>query len=301
MQRNIVGERGVLSLVGRVRPRGRKDNFAKKRMEFAAARHLGSDGSYYDSQSGRHVPFHDERKINAYLRSSIDCVEIVEAALLHSMDSVKALGVAGSVLTLPQQQPNELRLLEALSNIGEPKSVDENACTFFIRLPISHRFSSAQLRHTPANVNFCFEYMSEVTSITPFANGSTTSIGIFHPKYYIDVDPISVASEVANLIDKTGSISYIVLDPTVQPPAETQSYTICDDEMVRLCEELAYLDVVGPTIKSRLVVPGRNPDHIEECLSIGISKYIVDDVDCLEILRDVVDDAGKELVINVIK
>ncbi|KAL3787473.1 hypothetical protein ACHAW5_005115 [Stephanodiscus triporus] len=273
-----------------------------------ATRHLGSDGSYYDSQSGRHVPFHDERKINAYLRSSIEDLEI-EAAILHSMDSAKALGVAGSVLTLPQRQrPRqdgdagiELRLLEALSNISEPASVDENAGTFFIRLPISHRFSSAQLRRTPANVNFCFEYMGEVTSITPFANGSKTSIGIFHPKYYIDVDPISVASEVANLIDETGSISYIVLDPTAQLPAETQSYTVCDDEMVRLCEELSYLDVVGPTIKSRLVVTGRNPDHIEECLSIGISKYIVDDVNCLEILGDVVDDAGKELVLNVIK
>ena len=97
-------------------------------------------------------------------------------------------------------------------------------------------------------------------------------------------------------------------------------YLVCAESMSRSCclrvrvesrtgkgdslqrrEELSYLDVVGPTIKSRLVVPGRNPDHIEECLSIGISKYIVDDVDCLEILRDVVDDAGKELVLNVIK
>ena len=275
-------------------------------------RHLGTGGTYYDSQSGQHVSIHNERKITAYLRSSIDDEEIARGgdALLKLLDAAKALGAAGSVLKLPQKPRqdggtgNELWLLEALGNINKSTPVDE---TLFIRLPMSHKFSSAQLLRTPANVNLCFEYTGEVTSFNPFANGSRTSVGIFHPKYYIDMDPISLASEVANLIDKTacegspGSISYIVLDPTVQHSADTESYKIWDDELVRLCEELSYLDVTGPTIKSRLVVPAHNPDHIQECLGIGISKYIVDDAECLEILGDVVEEAGKELILNVMK
>jgi hypothetical protein len=318
MQRIVVSVRGVFfSFAGHVRRRGGKVNFASRPMEFAI-RHLSTGGTYYDSQSGQHVSIHDERKITAYLRSSIDDDEIARGgdALLASMDAAKALGAAGSVLTLPQKLRrdggtggNELRLLEALGNITKPTPADEHDCALFIRIPMSYQFSLTQLLHTPAHVNLCFEYKREVTSFNSlFANGIRTSIGIFHPKYYIDVDPISLASEVANLIDKTasegspGSISYIVLDPTsVQHSADTESHTIWDDELVRVCEELSYLDVIGPTIKSRLVVPAHNPDHIEECLGIGISKFIVDDAECLEILGNVVEEAGKELVLNVMK
>ena len=312
---------------------------------FAPRRHIimgtgttgtgGQEGTYYDSQSGQHVPIHDERKITAYLRSSIDGddEEIIARgggggggggggdALLALMDAAKALGAAGSVvLTLPQTPRrdggtggNELRLLEALGNsITKPTPADENDCTLFIRLPMSHQLLSlTQLLRTPACVNLCFEYEREVTSFNSlFANGNRTSIGIFHPKYYTDMDPISLASDVANLIDKTategspGSISYIVLDPTtVQHSADTESYgsTIWGDELVRVCEELSYLDVTGPAIKSRLVVPAHSQDHVEECLGIGISKYIVDDAESLEMLGGVVEEAGKELVLNVRK
>ena len=90
MQR-IIGssERGgvFFSLAGHVvrrrGGRGGEVNFARSRMEsFAPRRHIimgtgttgtgGQEGTYYDSQSGQHVPIHDERKITAYLRSSID-------------------------------------------------------------------------------------------------------------------------------------------------------------------------------------------------------------------------------------
>ena len=316
---------------------GKEVNLARSRsMELLAPRrHLlgtgtGGRGTYYDSQSGQHVSIHDERKITAYLRSSIDGGDDEEIiargggggdALLALMDAAKALGAAGSVvLTLPQTPRrdggtggNELRLLEALGNsITKPAPADENDCTLFIRLPMSHQLLSlTQLLRTPACVNLCFEYEREVTSFNSlFANGNRTSIGIFHPKYYTDMDPISLASDVANLIDKTanegspGSISYIVLDPTtVQHSADTESYgsTILDDELVRVCEELSYLDVTGPAIKSRLVVPAHSQDHVEECLGIGISKYIVDDAESLEMLGGVVEEAGKELVLNVRK
>ena len=300
----------------------------------APRRHLlgtgtGGRGTYYDSQSGQHVSIHDERKITAYLRSSIDGGDNEEIiargggggdALLALMEAAKALGAAGSVvLTLPRTLRrdgstggNELRFFEALgNNITKPTPADENDCTLFIRLPMSHRLSLKQLLHTPACVNLCFEYEGKVPSCNSLlASGNRTSIGIFDPKYYIDMDPISLASDVANLIDKTategspGSISHIVLDPTtVQNSADTESYgsTIWDDELVRVCEELSYLDVTGPAIKSRLVVPAHNQDHVEECLGIGISKYIVDDAESLEMLRDVVEEAGKELVLNVRK
>ena len=69
----------------------------------------------------------------------------------------------------------------------------------------------------------------------------------------------------------------------------------------------------GSTIKSRLVVSALSSDQLEECLQIGITKYVIDyhnnnsddgsDSDSVEsrlnMLRDAVEENGKELVLNV--
>ena len=71
---------------------------------------------------------------------------------------------------------------------------------------------------------------------------------------------------------------------------------------------MSYLDVPGPTIKSRLIVSTLNNDQdvIEECLQIGINKYILDisdDIDDdlddrLRGLKDIVEEEGKELILT---
>ena len=92
---------------------------------------------------------------------------------------------------------------------------------------------------------------------------------------------------------------------------EAYQFTKYDDELVQLCEELSYLDVPGSTIKSRLVVSALSSDQLEECLQMGITKYVIDYNDNnsddgsdsvesrLNMLRDAVEENGKELVLNV--
>ena len=72
----------------------------------------------------------------------------------------------------------------------------------------------------------------------------------------------------------------------------------CGDGMVQLCEELSYLDVEGSTIKSRLIVSTMDDDQVEECLLMGISKYFVGDEMDLNMLKNIVQDQGKELILN---
>mmetsp|Transcript_3439 Transcript_3439/g.6277 ORF Transcript_3439/g.6277 Transcript_3439/m.6277 type:complete len:213 (-) Transcript_3439:2005-2643(-) len=94
-----------------------------------------------------------------------------------------------------------------------------------------------------------------------------------------------------------------------------------DDALVALCQELAYLDVTGPTMKSRLVVDASSPDQVEECLLMGINKFVLssssrsssssiqtdhhdDDMAAilmqaqLDWLQTVVQDQGKKLMIS---
>ena len=67
----------------------------------------------------------------------------------------------------------------------------------------------------------------------------------------------------------------------------------------------------GSTIKSRLVVSALSYDQLEECLQMGITKYVIDynnnnsddgsDIveSRLNMFRDAVEENGKELVLNV--
>ena len=101
-------------------------------------------------------------------------------------------------------------------------------------------------------------------------------------------------------------------DPIIMDNDDDTTLTSYDDELVQLCEELSYLDVPGSTIKSRLMVPTVSGDQLEECLQMGITKYIIDassgDDDGsesvesrLDMLRDAVEENGKELILDVMK
>lgn len=152
---------------------------------------------------------------------------------------------------------------------------------------------------------------SNVQSAMANFDGIQTSIGVFNPSYLLDDDPMLVAAQIASIIDTTseefgGTISNILVAPiTDNDDALSSSNGTCDDELVQLCEELSYLDVPGSTIKSRLVVSALSSDQLEECLQMGITKYIIDASDDSEsvesklaMLRDAVEESGKELILE---
>ncbi|KAL7523978.1 hypothetical protein ACHAWF_000768 [Thalassiosira exigua] len=260
-------------------------------------RRMSSD-TYYDSQSGRHVPVHDETKIAAYLRCG--------AGFRECLTTAGASGMAGVIVKLPQKSTeNEEDGISALlrslaSNMGNEKS------TIFSRLPPA-ALRNNPLETVPANINLCFEYEEgEDIHATIAASGLRDfSIGIFDPTYYRDEDPITVASRVANAIDASAEggggsyVSNILLDPDAASGKIEGDFD--PDDLVRLCEELSYLDVTGPTVKSRMVVAAVNKDQLEECLGMGISKFIVGDNEgrSLDMLMNAVEEQGKELVLDV--
>lgn len=285
---------------------------ATRRLQLLTTSRLLSSGTYYyDSQSGQHVPIYDESKVFAYLRSSIDYTAAIQrgdATIVELMNAHKTLGLAGSVLNFPHKNggtdgSDSSSLLQMLSNINEHLATwdETQEITVFIRMSEAHQLTATQqlpsFTLTSNDFNICYEYSDNATRITTITGHATvkSSIGIFDPKYFLYRDPISIASGVANIIDATttngSSISNIILDPPL--PDDTES---CDDELVRLSEELSYLDVTGPTIKSRLIVAAHSTECIDECLNIGISKFIVTDKDALHILRESVVKSGKQLI-----
>jgi hypothetical protein len=256
---------------------------------------------------------YDESKVFAYLRSSIEYTAAIQggdATIKELMNAHKTLGLAGSVLNFSHKDggtngSESLSLLQKLSNINEHLAItrdEKQESNVFIRMSEAHQLTATQQLPTftlPSNFNICYEYSDNATRVTTITGHASlrSSIGIFDPKYFLYRDPISIASGVANIIDATvskgSSIRNILLDPPL--PDDTEC---CDDELVRLSEELSYLDVTGPTIKSRLIVAAHSTDCVEECLNIGISKFIVTDKHALHILRESVVEAGKQLILN---
>ena len=106
-----------------------------------------------------------------------------------------------------------------------------------------------------------------------------------------DADAMLTASAVASIVDATaGGGDYVYLQGDN------------GDAMMELAEELAYLDVEGPTLKARLVVDltslttGDDDDSqaelVDECLMAGINKYVVEE-NRLQWLVDLVQAQGK--------
>ena len=280
---------------------------------------FSSGSTYYDSQSGQHVSIHDETKITAYLRKDNRTMTDDQSSAIW--ETAKEMGMAGSIITLPQQLQDDRCIAEVIKSLGNSSNNH-----IFFHIPPSQYYDlvvakeKQQLHNDtiiPQNINLCFEYnsndgehiSSNVQSAMANFDGIQTSIGIFNSKYLLDDDPMLVAAKIASTIDTTsefgGTISNILVAPITDSDDALGKSGACDDELVQLCEELSYLDVPGSTIKSRLVVSALSSDQLEECLQMGITKYIIDaDDDCesaesrLDMLRDAVEENGKELILE---
>ena len=98
-----------------------------------------------------------------------------------------------------------------------------------------------------------------------------------------------LASGVAQLLDDTGGGHYVM----VAGPGGA--------DIVQLCEELSYLDISGPTMKSRLMVnlahAGQDDDceeAVQECLALGVNKFVLDNnTERLDWLGQLVQAQGK--------
>lgn len=243
---------------------------------------LSGGKTYYDSQSGMHVPLHDENEISTYLHLDGDKWLVTDGIRkkVESLLEAREVGFVG--VRLRGHIDKQALLMEQLSEFAP-------GFTLFYG---SHRVQKVPY---PDNVNLLFEYKDSFIQqhlSAHVANGSKTSIGLFEPTYYAR-DPILVANGVASLMDKTGGGDFVWLTPN--KPVDENEKEVDDDEMIRLCEELSYLDVPGSTMKSRLVVEAKTEDQVEECLNMGLNKFVLHSPGRVEWLRGIVEEQGKNL------
>lgn len=105
-------------------------------------------------------------------------------------------------------------------------------------------------------------------------------------------DAMLTATAVAEILDSIpGAGDYILL---------SGDRLNRGNDIVELAEELTYLDVTGPTMKSRLVVNLSNnmnqdaEETLDDCLAMGINKFVIDEERLKWVGHHVRDVAGKE-------
>jgi hypothetical protein len=249
--------------------------------EASAVRNLNFS-TYYDSQSGRDVPVNNEDEISIFFDYRNGG---------GSLEQIQEAGYRG-VLWSPL--PPTLATIEAaLPSSMSVATANNNGFTLFVDSESTDLEQMQVLDLLDQHVNLVFEYMDNddddddstlqkrLEAHVGQQYGSTkTTIGLFDACYY-QRDPILVASGVVTLMDKTGGGDFIWVQP---PPPPTNNDNEAgkgksgeeddDDSIIDLCQQLSYLDVAGPTIKSRLIVTAQSEYQVEECLNIGVNKFV---------------------------
>lgn len=241
--------------------------------------------TYYDSQSGIHVPIHNDAEISVYLEWSDDLDANAET-LTQRISWMKASGFHGVKFSSQSLVAGGKEHLDAMTILASsPPEFDLFAPT------LSHN----EIASYPAGVIPVFDYAdtsstSGMASLSDYVARRSKSCLWIGDLPSMSYDPIELANGIASLIDATGGCEFVWL-------GQNQNRTTSAEDTVQLCEELSYLDVRGPTMKSRLVVDLRHADAeetAEECLLMGVNKFVVEE-DALQVLRDIVQKSGKDL------
>jgi hypothetical protein len=273
------------------------------RASMAAVRNLSySAGSstYYDSQSGMEVPVNNEDEISVFFdhRSGGGSPD---TNTTMTLEQIQEAGFQGVLWPPPTLATEATPSTSAAAHDGFTLFVDSESDLEKIQLDQDH-------------VNLVFEYIddddnSNSTGLSlqkrlaaHVENGTKkTTIGMFDACYY-QRDPILVASGVATLIDKTGGGDFIwVQPPTNNNNEDNEGSEEEDDSVIDLCQQLSYLDVAGPTIKSRLIVTAQSEYQVEECLSIGVNKFVFQhpNPNGVKWFSDMVEEQGKNVKLAV--
>ena len=265
--------------------------------------------TYYDSQSGLHLPVHDETEIRLFLdvrnreepfvpqRLNKDRLEADEVS-----DALKELvqkGIHGLILPAIKF-PRDLRNLHTLSVIAPPGFCVLTDSTNSETETVDDGLLRAK-EASSSNTNFSkiLDYRNDTSDLgeslqkaTHKGLHTTVSVG---PDIYDgdgdEVEPITLANNIASMIDSSGGCDYIWIKSD-----QTTTSSKDADTMVQICEELVYLDVAGATIKSRLLVDALNEDMVEDIVFAGVNKYVIDNEDQAQLVDDVANEQGKSLL-----
>ena len=276
--------------------------------------------TYYDSQSGLHLPVHDETEIRLILDArnhessqqqpfvphtlSKDRVEAEE--LSEKLQELALRGIHGVVLPAIRF-PRDVRNLHTFSVIApsgfvilsESNDNDSSSSSSKTNNADDGLLKANELSSPDTIFSKVVRYSNE-TSLREALHrlvdrGLHTTLSLTPDTYNDDVEPIKLASNIAASIDDHGGCDYIWVARDHDKGSATTAAN-SSDTMVEVCEELAYLDVAGATIKSRLLVDAVNQDVLEDVMFLGVNKYIIEDENQIELVESVANDQGKSLL-----
>ena len=241
--------------------------------------------TYYDSQSGIHVPIHNDAEISVYLEWCVD-LDANGDTLGQWIHSMKTSGAHGAILSTQSLVAGRKEHLEAT------KILASSSPEFELFTPA---LSQNDIASYPAGVIPMFDYAetsspSVMASLSDCVASRSKSCLWIGDLPSLPCDPIELANGIASLIDSTGGCEFVWL-------CQNQGRSRSAEDTVKLCEELSYLDVRGPTMKSRLVVDLRHAEAeetAEECLLMGVNKFVVEE-DGIHVLKEIAQRSGKDL------
>ncbi|MGK3760894.1 MAG: hypothetical protein ACI8RD_013212 [Bacillariaceae sp.] len=287
-----------------------------------------STTTYYDSQSGLHLPIHNQQEIRLFLdvNNSSDTSTNIPFVIPHQLnkhrdeademsDKLKQLtgmGIHGVILP-PFKFPRDYRNFQTLVSIAPPNfyflcSTDDDGGAIL----------KARDYSSSTNLSKVFQYDNndENTSLrNSIGNGLHTTLSITKDIYAGDinggdnvVEPITLANNIASMIDAVGGCDFIwlssktsikndettVISETTTPSSSSTTALVADN-MIQICEELIYLDVAGATIKSRLLVDSLNEDIVEDTMFAGVNSYVIDNEEQVDMIENVAKEQGKSI------
>mmetsp|Transcript_12182 Transcript_12182/g.28933 ORF Transcript_12182/g.28933 Transcript_12182/m.28933 type:complete len:324 (-) Transcript_12182:92-1063(-) len=275
--------------------------------------------TYYDSQSGLHLPVHNETEITLFLdvrgghedNGSDSKLPFVPHQL--NKDRVEADEVSDKLERLLQQGihgvilpaikfPRDIRNLQTLSAISPPGFVfltGSSSGTDDSNNVDNGLLQAKELSSSDTNFSKILRYHSgdefQKKLQRSVGMGLHTTLSVTEDIYtgdVCDVEPITLANNVAAMIDTNGGCDYI----WISSEQTKENNMAIGETMVQVCEELVYLDVAGATIKSRLLVDFLNEDMLEDVMFAGVNKYAIRNEDQAEMVESTAKEQGKTLL-----
>jgi hypothetical protein len=239
--------------------------------------------TYYDSQSGLHVPVHKEEEITLFL-NQLDFIPrqlYKDDESLDMRDKVVELQRAGvhGLFSPKAQFPRDDRNLQTLVHIA----------------PLAFTlFAFSEPEELSPNISPIVKYREQMEDnlgqiLKKHATlGIKTTIALGENCY--DGEAATVASRIATVIDSSpGAENYLWLNCSY-----TENPNI--DSIMRLCEELLYLDVPGSTVKFRMIVNFLNEDFVNDIMMLGVNKFVIEAEEQIALVQKISKEQGKHLL-----
>jgi hypothetical protein len=230
--------------------------------------------TYYDSQSGLHVPLHQPDQVSVYVLASTTATADMEARPIQGLQGLSIPGPVNAALlagwTVAKEAADFALCLDydpsSLVLLQEGEEISKHHGNLIWRI-----------ESTADTDALCQAMASLLTKDGQRAGKVALTVGVEDDPE----DPILKASHVATLLDAittrlpettAAGVDYLWIYPSHEDT----------DASLALCEELNYLDVPGPILKSRMIVdlswatlPEAREEMATECLTMGINKLVV--------------------------